>query len=75
MKTGYGQDEIIVNKDGLYCFRCDEILVSGKVFLQYLVMNAFPTHLLKCPKCGLVYIDENMVMTKAAEVERTIEEK
>ena len=72
MKTGY--DAKIVNESGLYCYRCDEILVSSKVFLQYLA-SGFPTQLLKCPKCGIVYIDENMIMTKAVDVERTIEEK
>ena len=72
MKTGYG--ESLPNDDGLFCFRCDKILVSDKVFLNYLT-NTFPTQLLKCPQCGLVYIDEEMIMTKAQEVERTIEEK
>ena len=72
MKAGYG--ETLTNKDGLYCFCCNEPLVSDKVFLNYLT-NTFPTQLLKCPKCDLVYIDEEMVMNKAHEVERTIEEK
>jgi len=72
MKAGYGEG--IKNDEGLYCFRCNEILVSDKVFMNYLT-NTFPTQLLKCPICGLVYIDEDMVMSKAHEVERTIEEK
>jgi len=72
MKGGYGDS--IANEDGLYCFRCNETLVSDKVFISYLT-NTFPTQLLKCPKCGMVYIDEDMVMTKAREVEMTIEEK
>ena len=72
MNTGYGEG--LTNNDGLYCFRCDEVLVSDKVFINYLT-NTFPTQLLKCLKCGLVYIDEEMVMKKAVEVERTVEEK
>jgi len=72
MKAGYG--ESLANEDGLYCFRCSETLISDKIFLNYLT-NTFPTQLLKCPQCGLVYIDEDMVMRKAVEVERTIEEK
>ena len=72
MKTGY--DEGIANEDGIYCFRCNEALVSEKVFLKYLT-SAFPTQLLKCPKCELIYISEDMVMKKAVEVEKTIEEK
>jgi len=72
MKTGYGEG--IPNEDGLYCFRCNETMVSDKVFMNYLT-NTFPTQLLKCPKCGLIFIDEDMVMSKAHEVEKTIEEK
>jgi len=72
MKAGYGEG--IANVDGLYCFRCNETLTSDKVFMNYLT-NSFPTQLLKCSICGLVYIDEDMVMQKAHEVERTIEEK
>ena len=72
MKTGY--HESVANEDGIYCFRCDEVLVSDKVFLKYLT-SAFPTQLLKCPKCGLIYISDEMIMTKAVEVEKTIEEK
>ena len=72
MKTGYGDN--LTNEDGLYCFCCNETLVSDKVFLNYLT-NTFPTQLLKCPKCGLVYIDEETVIYKAHEVERTIEDK
>ena len=72
MKAGYGEG--IINVDGLYCFRCDKTLVSDKVFMNYLT-NTFPTQLLKCPECGLVYIDEDLVMSKAHEVEKTIEEK
>jgi len=72
MKAGYGEG--LINEDGLYCFRCDEPLVSDKVFMNYLT-NTFPTQLLKCPVCGLIYIDEDLVMNKAHEVEKTIEEK
>ena len=72
MKAGY--DGLAANDEGLYCFRCDVALVSDKVFMRYL-SSSFPTQLLKCPKCGLVHIDEETVMTKALEVERTIEEK
>ena len=72
MKTGY--DAKIINEAGLYCYRCNETLVSSKVFLQYLA-SSFPTQLLKCTKCGIIHIDENTVITKAHEVERTIEEK
>ena len=72
MKTGYGEG--VSNVDGVYCFRCGVALISDKVHMQYL-RSAFPTQVLKCPDCGLIYIDENTVMTKALEVERALEEK
>ena len=72
MTTGY--EEIIPNENGLYCYSCNELLVSDKVILTYM-KSTFPTQLLRCPKCGLVYIDEEMVATKATEVEMVLEEK
>ena len=72
MKTGY--DEIITNEDGRYCFRCNVVMISDKVFMTYL-KSTFPTQLLKCPKCGQVHIDEGIIIKKAAEVELILEEK
>ena len=72
MKTGY--DEIITNEDGRLCFRCNVALTSEKIFLTYL-KSTFPTQLLTCPVCRQVHIDENTIMTKAAEVEMILEEK
>lgn len=72
MEEGY--NAVIPNDEGLYCFACNETLVSNKVFMSYLT-GSFPTQLLTCPKCGLVYIDEETVLNKAVEVERTMEEK
>ena len=72
MQTGY--QESVTNEEGLFCYRCNLPLVSEKVFLSYL-RSTFPTQLLKCPKCGLVYISEKTALTKAAEVEKTVEEK
>ena len=72
MKAGY--DEVIVNTDGLFCFRCNVALVSDKSFFTYL-KSTFPAQLLKCPECKQVYIDEKTIMVKAAEVEMVLEEK
>ena len=72
MQTAY--HESVINEDGLFCFRCNVPLESDKVFLSYL-QSSFPTQLLKCPKCGLVYIGEEMATTKAVEVEKTVEGK
>lgn len=62
------------NPDQLVCQKCNVPLVEGKVFLSYLGNN-FPTKLLKCPKCGLCFISEELAMVKASQVERTMEEK
>jgi hypothetical protein len=35
----------------------------------------FPTKVLACPSCGQLYIPEELVFTKIAEVEHTLEEK
>jgi len=72
MQTGYR--ESVTNEDGIYCFRCNIPLASDKVFLSYL-RSTFPTQLLKCPDCGLVYISEELATTKAVEVEKSIEDK
>ena len=72
MQTGY--HETVPNDDGLYCCNCNVPLVSGKVTMTYL-RSTFPTQLLKCPECGAVYISEELAVTKAVEVEKSIEEK
>ena len=72
MLTGYR--ESVTNEDGLYCFRCGATLSSDKVYLSYL-RSTFPAQLLKCPICGLVYINEETAVKKALEIEKTIEEK
>jgi len=56
------------------CAACGALLVPGKVMVSYLG-SAYPVDLLKCPSCGLVYIPEELVLGKMAEVEKSLEDK
>jgi hypothetical protein len=46
----------------------------AKVEVAYLG-NAYPVELLKCPKCGMVLVPEELAVGKMAEVEKTLEDK
>ncbi len=56
------------------CAKCGEPLVSGKVTVAYLG-SAYPVDLLKCPKCGLVLVPEDLALGKMVEVEKALEDK
>lgn len=56
------------------CNKCDQELVPGQVNVTYLG-SSFPVELLKCPKCNLVLITEDLATGKMAEVEQTLEDK
>ncbi len=56
------------------CARCGIPLELGKVTVAYLG-NAYPVDLLKCPRCGLVLVPEELALGKMAEVEKTLEDK
>ena len=58
----------------LICGKCKVPLQMEKVTLTYLkhqMKHDFP----KCPKCGQVYISEDIVNGKMKEVETTLEDK
>lgn len=59
---------------GWVCAHCNQPLEVGKVDISYLG-NSFPVELLKCPKCGLVLIPEELALGKMAEVEKVLEDK
>lgn len=60
--------------DKLICRRCGLELVEKEQLFHYLNFNA--THpVLVCPRCGEVYLDEELVNTKIKDVEVTLEEK
>lgn len=49
-------------------------LEPRKTHFQYLG-HAFHTDILRCPKCGEVYIPESLVNKRMAEVEMLLEDK
>jgi hypothetical protein len=57
-----------------WCTKCSVPLQTGKVNIAYLG-SAFPVDLLRCPKCGQVYIPEDLALGKMAEVEKLLEDK
>ena len=56
------------------CGRCNVPLETGAVSVAYLE-NAFPVDLLKCPRCGLVLVPEDLAMGRMLEVEKQLEDK
>lgn len=58
----------------LVCARCDEPLVTRKTTFEYLG-SEFSEELPRCPKCGQVYLDEELVRGKMFEVETLLEDK
>lgn len=56
------------------CDKCNIPLQPDKVDVAYMG-NAFPVELLKCPKCGLVFIPEDLALGKMVEVEKQLEDK
>ncbi|MCC7447683.1 MAG: hypothetical protein IT324_09715 [Anaerolineae bacterium] len=56
------------------CGNCNIPLEVAKVDVGYLG-NAFPADLLKCPRCGLVFVPEDLALGKMVEVEKQLEDK
>jgi Zn-finger nucleic acid-binding protein len=56
------------------CAGCGIALQPGKVTVSYL-NNAYPVELLRCPRCGLTWIPEELALGKMAEVEKILEDK
>lgn len=58
----------------LICFKCQKELQPAKTYLSYLG-HSFFTDMLKCPECGEVYIPEELVKGRIADVEMQLEDK
>lgn len=58
----------------LVCSKCNVNLGIGPVSLEYLG-NGFPVELPKCPKCGMVFIPEELALGKMLHVEKSLEDK
>jgi len=58
----------------MICFTCRETLVPAKTFFTYLG-HSFYADVLRCPKCGEVFISEALVKGRLAETEMLLEDK
>lgn len=56
------------------CAGCGLALQPASVSVDYLG-RAYPVDLLRCPRCGLVLVTEELALGKMAEVERLLEDK
>lgn len=58
----------------LKCSKCKVHLEKGKATFSYMG-NAFPVELSVCPKCGFIYVPEELALGKVLTVERSLEDK
>ena len=56
------------------CAKCELPLETGKVNVGYLG-SMFPVDLRRCPRCGQVFVPEELAAGKMAEVEKLLEDK
>lgn len=61
-------------KIDIQCGRCQIPLEYGKRDLNY-QRQSISTEVLRCPKCGQVYLPESLVKGKMFEVEKALEDK
>jgi predicted RNA-binding Zn-ribbon protein involved in translation (DUF1610 family) len=58
----------------IICHQCQIALKPVKTYFKYLE-HSFHADVLKCPKCGLVFIPEDLAKGRMAEVEMQLEDK
>ncbi|WP_214658937.1 DVU_1557 family redox protein [Candidatus Formimonas warabiya] len=58
----------------MICHQCQKELELKKTYFTYLG-HSFFTDILTCPECGEVYIPEEVVKGRMAEVEMQLEDK
>lgn len=58
----------------LVCTRCDVALEMGRVEASYLGQS-FPVELPRCPRCGFVYVSEELASGRMLKVEQALEDK
>ncbi|SDE57366.1 DVU_1557 family redox protein [Sporomusa acidovorans] len=61
-------------KPALVCLKCNVALEPRKASFNYLGFT-FNTELPRCPVCGQVFLSEELVKGKVAEVEMSLEDK
>lgn len=64
----------MADTEKLICNKCNKELELKKTNFTYLG-HSFFTDLPKCPKCGMVYLSEEFVKGRMAEVEMQLEDK
>ena len=58
----------------IFCVTCGVPLEAAKVKFGY-AGGTFPVELLKCPKCELVFVPEELALGKMQKVEKALEDK
>ena len=56
------------------CTQCDRKLETASVTIGYME-SSFQVDLLRCPKCGQVFIPEDLALGKMLKVEQALEDK
>ena len=56
------------------CAACGVLLTPAKVEVAYMG-NQYPVDLPRCPRCGQVFVSEELALGKMAEVEKLLEDK
>ncbi|WP_010259633.1 DVU_1557 family redox protein [Treponema primitia] len=58
----------------ILCAKCGVALTLHPVTLGYM-SSTFPVELPACPKCGFIYIPEELAIGRMLHVERSLEDK
>lgn len=58
----------------IICYQCQKELAPAKTQLSYLGIS-LTADILRCPKCGQVYIPEDLAKGRIAAVETQLEDK
>ncbi|HHT25521.1 MAG: DVU_1557 family redox protein [Saccharofermentanales bacterium] len=61
-------------EENLICSKCGIPLEKTEAVFEYLD-NSFPVELPACPKCGFVYVPEDLALGKVLSVEKVLEDK
>jgi ribosomal protein S27AE len=56
------------------CGKCDEALDTGIVEVAYMG-SKYPVELPRCPRCGIVFIPQQLALGQMAQIERLLEDK
>jgi hypothetical protein len=61
-------------KEELICAKCGVPLTSLPVTLSYMT-SSFPVELPGCPRCGMIFIPEELAVGRMLHVEKSLEDK